>query len=69
MKEHRWPRGSAPRKPLRAFRELADEFGITMEQLGGLMSRHDGPKPRLRNTDSWYDPAEMRAWWKGIKRD
>jgi hypothetical protein len=59
------------RKPLRTFAEMAEEFGLSTQQLAG-MARHakgDFPKARFTNHGisydrSWYDPNEMRAWWK-----
>ena len=55
-------------KPLRSTRELADEFGVSLPKLASELAKNPGPKPKLVNrhggrSDSWYDPAEMRAWW------
>ena len=63
---------SAPRKPLRSANELAKEFGITGKRLGSLLRVHNGPKPILANRQGtvkahWYDPDQMRAWWKVTK--
>lgn len=65
------PRRKACFPPRRTFTELAQEFGLTPGQLRGEMrfSPVPVPKPELihhsnagRNT--WYDPHEMRRWWK-----
>jgi hypothetical protein len=65
---------SKPRKPLRSFKEMAEEFGITEEILRGrLQHSENAPKPVFvhKNARScsnrWYDPAEMRRWWKSIQ--
>jgi hypothetical protein len=62
---------SAPRTPLRTFQEMAEEFGVSAKQLSGMISRANGTFPKARfthnalsATNSWYDPAEVRAWWK-----
>jgi hypothetical protein len=60
-------------KPLRTFREMAEEFGVRESTLKGLLSTRNGPKPELTSgsfrsvRNSWYDPAEMRRWWKSIQ--
>jgi hypothetical protein len=62
-----------PRTPLRMFSEMAEEFGLTSAQLVGHMndSAHPAPKPVMRHGSNaargrvtYYDPKEMRAWWK-----
>jgi hypothetical protein len=65
---------SAPRTPLRTFREMAEEFGITEGLLKSRLQRlENAPKPVLvhknvrRGSNSWYDPTEMRRWWKSIQ--
>lgn len=60
--------GRGQGKPLRSFRELAEEFGVGMPKLASEMAKHSGPKPRIvhrhgGHENSGYDPAEMRAWW------
>lgn len=62
-------RAGGGRKPLRTFKELADEFGVPVTTLAGYIGR-DPTAPKLimrtgnRNkTVSWYDPDAMRAWW------
>jgi hypothetical protein len=57
-----------PHKPLRSFRELAEDFGVSMGKLATELAKNPGPKPKLVHrrhgrSDSWYDPSEMRAWW------
>ena len=62
----------APLPPLRTFTEMAAEFGLTIAQLRYQMahSEHNPPEPRIRShgrlsvSNKYYDPAEMRAWWK-----
>jgi hypothetical protein len=65
---------SAPRAPLRTFIEMAEELGITEGLLKSNLGRSkDAPKPVLvsknvrRGSNSWYDPVEMRRWWKSIQ--
>lgn len=66
--------GEKNNKPLRSLRELADEFGVSMQTVSSAIARHSGPAPvlvhRRRSAggtqNSWYDPVEMRAWWAKI---
>lgn len=70
---HKNPRAATGerRKPLRTLQELADEFGISAMSLGNRL-RHDkdGPKPRFNSKNSlgplqtWYDPQQVREWYK-----
>lgn len=61
------------RKPLRTLKEMSEEFGITLVSLAMLIKNRNGPKAKYstglsstkRNT--WYDPDELRAWWKKAK--
>lgn len=64
-------RKDGPRKPLRTLRELADEFGVPHKTLQVKLARCKGaPKPvfstggRGTPQNTWYDPDEVRAWWK-----
>lgn len=57
--------------PKRSHKELAEEFGITPNQLNGLLVQYNGPKALLKHNsfsgrNSWYDPVEMRKWYKGL---
>ena len=58
--------------PLRTFREIAEEFGVTDAQLRfELGNSDDAPKPKMRHRNShtgntWYDPVEVRAWWRRL---
>lgn len=66
--EQRQRMGRGQGKPLRSFRELAEEFGVGMQKLASEMAKHSGPKAKIvhhhgGHENSWYDPAEMRAWW------
>jgi hypothetical protein len=63
-----------PRKPLRTFKEMAEEFGITELLLRSkLQHSKNAPKPVLVHknvrtcSNSWYNHAEMRRWWKSIQ--
>lgn len=70
--ERRQDVGRVQRKPLRTFRELAEEFGVSMPKLASELGKHSGPKPKIvhrhggTHTNAWYDPVEMRAWWAKI---
>jgi hypothetical protein len=61
------------RKPLRTFKEMAEEFGVSERALAAYLGAKNGPRPEIRSTGnlsvsrSWYDPAEMRRWWKSIQ--
>jgi len=55
---------------------MAEEFGVTSKQLSGYMnsSIHVAPKPVLRHNKNvsrsavtYYDPEEMRAWWRLVR--
>ena len=54
--------------------ELAEEFGITTATLSAYMQHHGGPKAVLkhggnysRSAVTYYDPDEVRKWWKELK--
>lgn len=70
--EQRQRMGRGQGKPLRALRELADEFGVSVPKLSSELAKHPGPKPQIVHrhggscSNSWYDPAEMRTWWAKI---
>jgi hypothetical protein len=61
------------RKPLRTFKEMAEEFGVSERALVVFLGTRGGPKPEIRSTGNctvsrtWYDPEEMRRWWKSIQ--
>lgn len=70
----------SPREPLRTLKELAEEFGVTWQELAARMSHaarwHNvAPAPqsvcrsgnRSYNPQRYYKPSEMRAWWKQVK--
>ena len=65
--------GGAPRKPLISAKEIADEFGLSMHALNAYIGHHNGPEPVFRKAShttrnsTWYDPAEMRKWWKQVQ--
>jgi transposase-like protein len=59
--------------PLRSFKELADEFGLSHDQLKKFLQYHEGPAPvvihknKRTERNSWYDHTQMRKWWKQIQ--
>ena len=62
---------SKSRPPLRSATELAEEFGISVNRLGGLLGGYNGPKSRLsrRNIsmkNSWFDRSEVVLWWNTL---
>lgn len=67
-------RGAKPGVPLRSKQEMAEEFGISMQSLAGLMRTHAGaPKPCIthgtpstKTKIEHYDPREMRAWYAQV---
>jgi len=68
----RTKKGRKALPPLRTFTEMADEFGLTVSQLRWNMSNsaHSPPEPKIRSkgnlsrSNYYYEPAEVRAWWK-----
>ena len=67
-----WRHYNGPsRPPLRTATEMAQEFGLSLAQLSRRMTLSgDAPMPVMKHTGSpkarntWYNPAEMREWWK-----
>ena len=63
---------SFKRPPKRTSKELAEEFGITQEKLSALIRWNNGPKPFNKyvsmsvGSRTYYDPIEMRKWYKGL---
>jgi len=65
-------RKNGPRKPLRSLKELSDEFGVKYAALRRYLGLDENsPKARYGtgssangNRNTWYDPDEMRKWWK-----
>ena len=54
-------------KPLRSFKEMYEEFGVTRHCLTRLMCHEGAPKPKIKvPSNTYYDPDEMRKWWKSI---
>ena len=62
-------RKTAAREPLRTFKELAAELGLTANQLAGRFSTSPvaPPKPVWealgKSRQSYYQPSAVRAWW------
>lgn len=60
-------------KPLRTLSEMADELGAKAQSIctaSGIDT--NAPKCKLVShtgggTKKWYDPDEVRAWWKQRK--
>jgi hypothetical protein len=57
--------------PCRTLGEMAEEFSVSTRTLSNLIISRNGPQKRLiqKNLDgkvSWYDPIEMRKWWKTL---
>lgn len=59
------------RVPLRTLRELAEEFGLTPTKLSREMGKSpDAPHALTKPSNQtnlagcYFNPAEMRAWWK-----
>lgn len=72
-------RNGGARKPLRSLRELAEEFGVPHKTLQAKLARcKDAPKPiystgsssskTVSPKNTWYDPDEVRAWWRGLNQ-
>jgi hypothetical protein len=66
-----WPIHAHPaRPPLRTLREMAEELGVSAQRLNFCLkhSTCSPPAPVLKHANrprnTWYDPVEMRAWWK-----
>lgn len=66
--------GKPNREPLRTLDEMADEFGVTKNQLGALIAHRNGPEPELNHTNkrtqnrNWYSPSKMRKWWSEVSQ-
>jgi hypothetical protein len=65
--------GYKPHAPLRTFQEMAVEFGVKPSLLNRFIGLHNGPKfnfrhsnPRAKVYNTWYDPIEMRKWWREL---
>ena len=61
------------RPPLRTFKELCEELGVSERTMSGALSRADAPKPVLNHSRSnrvhsnkWYDRAEFHRWWAAV---
>jgi hypothetical protein len=59
--------GAPPRSPLRTCAELADEFGVTCNNLRSVIgSDVSCPAPTLKKsgyTAAKYELVAMRKWW------
>jgi hypothetical protein len=60
--------------PKRTFKEMAEEFGVSVNSLRGIWSQHGGPKSDLNQHGpsggtSWYDPKVVRAWWATVPEE
>ena len=66
-----WPDRKLSKKvQLRSAKELAEEFGITAQQLSGYLTSHNGPKHVIRPNPGrvYFDAAAVRAWWAEVKK-
>jgi hypothetical protein len=62
-------RGGIPRKPLRSFKELCAELGVSLPTMRGKLATHpNAPKPDLkfRSKGSYYEPEAFKAWWRSV---
>ena len=59
------------REPLRATRELADELGLTLNQLYVYLNLPDAPRPFVRgaHSGSYFKPSEFYKWWNSLQID
>lgn len=58
-------------KPLRTLQEMADEFGVTLNQLSSRIQHKEGPPPEIKHKGatgkkSYYDPDILRRWWRDV---
>lgn len=57
-----------PRKPLRTAKEMAEEFGVPVHVVVGLLGREGAPKPKIDGRMNhasrlcWYEVAPFRKW-------
>jgi len=62
--------GKPAREPLWTFVEMAEEFGVSQNQLRSKMKDPNTPKPQFVKrshsapTRSYYKQSEMRKWWQ-----
>lgn len=66
-----YPHDRTHRQPLMTTKELADEFGVSVQTLAALLAARNGPKPELKThslqvRSTWYAPAKVRKWWKEL---
>ena len=66
-------RENGPKKPTKSFKELCDEFEVKPRTLSNYLRREGAPKPLIKHhtqssCNSYYDPDEMRKWWKGLQK-
>ena len=65
--------GKKSGKPLRTFKEMADEFGVKPNALSTLIGARGGPRPVMKAGtvihQTWYEPAVIRQWWKSIHNE
>ena len=59
------------REPLRTTRELADELGLTLNQLYVYLNLPDAPRPFVRGAclGSYFRPSEFYKWWNSLQID
>ena len=59
------------REPLRTTRELADELGITLNQMYVYLRLPSAPTPFTKGTcsGSYFRPSEFYKWWNSLHID
>lgn len=67
-------KGRATMPPCRTFSEMAEEFGLTQQQLTAHVrtSAVPFPAPELARTKKhvvWLNPAKVRTWWKARQKE
>ena len=60
--------------PRRSFKEMAEEFGVSVPSLRNFWRHYGGPEAALkqhsdRGHTSWYDPKVVRAWWATVPEE
>ena len=61
--------GKPQRKPLRTFKEMTDEFGVSPGVLMAALRDEGAPSAEMQHfgknsgNNRWYEPVAMRRWW------
>lgn len=63
-----FPKRKQHNEPLVSVKDLAQEFGVTVQALSAFMQHHNGPKHEIVSSrGTYFKPTEVRRWWKTIK--